>query len=333
MRVLVTGGTGFVGSHAVEALCRAGHEVRLLARSLERVKRVFEDRAVDVSDVAVGDMADAEAVARALAGCDAALHAAATMYGGEAVLATNLAGVRNVVGAAERMGLDPVVYISTIAVTFPPPGPVIRVGDPLASLETTYGRSKVEGERFVRELQARGAPISIVYPSGVYGPDDPVYGETLKGLRARLRWGWFMTTGGMVCVDVRDLAGIITAALEPGKGPRRFMAGGHFRTWAEEADLCEALTGCRVRRYRVPGPALRGIGRTLDLLKKLVAFEYPLTHEAAQFVTRSVPCDSRATVEELGVEFRPLEETLADSIRWLYRSGHVDARYVGRLGE
>ncbi len=79
MNVLVTGGTGFVGSHAVATLRRAGHRVRLLVRDPSKIQRVLEVRGIEVDDYAIGDMANAQAVRTALKGCDAALHAAATL--------------------------------------------------------------------------------------------------------------------------------------------------------------------------------------------------------------------------------------------------------------
>jgi dihydroflavonol-4-reductase len=331
MKVMVTGGTGFLGSHTVAALRDAGHGVRLLARDPAKVERVLGARGIEVDSVVQGDVADAEAVTEALEGCDAVLHAAATLYGDERTLAANLAGVRNVLGVAASRRIDPIVYVSSIASMFPPPGPAATVDDPVANLKTMYGRSKADGERIARELQARGEAVVIVYPAGIYGPDDPGMGETSKGVRDRLRLCWLITTGGSACVDVRDVARVIVACLEPGRGPRRYMAGGHFLSWAEEADLCERITGRRVRRVRLPAAVVLALGRLVDLAKRIVPFDYPLTHEAAQFVTQCTPCDSRATTEELGVEFRSTEETMADTIGWLHSVGELKARLAGRL--
>jgi nucleoside-diphosphate-sugar epimerase len=331
VKVLVTGGTGFVGSHAVAALLRSGHQVRLLVRDPSKIQRVLEVRGIEVDDYAVGDMADAQVVRTALTGCDAALHAAATLYGGQEVYAANVQGARNVLGIGCELGIDPILFISTVVAMFPPAGERFTVDDPIRGLETTYGRSKVEGERFARELQARGAPLVAIYPAGVFGPDDPNLGEPTKGLRDGIRFGWPISAGGVSIVDVRDLAEIIAAALEPGCGPRRFMAGGHFVSWSELADLCDELTGRHALRIPMPTPLLRGLGRLLDAMKMIVPFEYPLTHEATKMMTRLVPCDSRATVEQLGVSFRPTADTLRDTIRWLYEAGEISAKIAGRI--
>jgi nucleoside-diphosphate-sugar epimerase len=292
---------------------------------------VLEVRGIEVDDYTVGDMADAQAVRTALTGCNAALHAAATLYGGKEIYAANVQGARNVLGIGCELGIDPILFISTVVAMFPPAGERFTVDDPIRGLETTYGRSKVEGERFARELQARGAPLVAIYPAGVFGPNDPSLGEPTKGLRDGIRFGWPITAGGISIVDVRDLAEIIAAALKPGCGPRRFMAGGHFASWSELADLCDALTGRHALRIPIPTPLLRGIGRLLDAAKTIVPFDYPLTHEAAAMMARLVPCDSRATVEQLGVPFRPTAETLRDTIRWLYEAGQISAKIAGQI--
>jgi nucleoside-diphosphate-sugar epimerase len=334
MRVLVTGGTGFIGSHTVEALLRAGHTVRLLARDRGKVERVLAMRGVSVSDVVLGDMVDADAVRRALAECDSVVHAAAAVEIERLTDSSvqNMAGTRNVLGSAVELGLDPIISLSSVATMFPPRGPLITVDDPIANLDTAYGRSKAEGERYARELQERGAPIVSIYPSGVYGPDDPGLGPSLKGLRDRIRFGWLRTTGGVGIVDVRDVAAVVVAALEPGRGARRYLASGHFLPWMEEADLCEDLTGRRVKRYPGPPVLVRAAGRTVDFIKRVFpSFDYPLTYEASIFVTRFVPCDDRKTLQELGVVFRPPRQTLYDSIVWMLRAGVLDPKYAPRL--
>jgi dihydroflavonol-4-reductase len=331
VKVLVTGGTGFVGSHAVAALQRSGHRLRLLVRDPGKIQRVLEARGIEIDDYVVGDMTDAQAVRTALTGCDAVLHAAATLFGDNEIYAANVQGARNVLGIGFELGIDPILFISTVVAMFPPTGECFAIDDPVRGLKTTYGRSKVESERFARELQAQGAPLVAIYPAGVFGPNDPGPGETTKGLRYGIRFGWPITTGGVSIVDVRDLAEIIAATLEPGCGPRRFMVGGNFASCSELADLCDALTGRRVRRFAMPASLLCGIGRLIDIAKMIVPFDYPITHEAAEMMTRFVPCDSRATVEQLGIPFRPMEETLRDTIRCLYKSGEINAKLAGQI--
>ena len=338
MKVMLTGGTGFVGSHLLESLLAAGHDVRLLARSEAKVKRVLREQGIEIQDVVYGDMTDADTVREALTGCDCVIHAAAAVEisSQRSVLDSNIAGNHNVLGSAVSLGLDPIVYVSSIATMFPPPGPEHTTDDPVVSLSTDYGRSKAEGELYARELQGEGAPLVIFYPSGVYGPRDPGIGATLKGLRDRLAYTWVITAGGNACVDVRDLARMMTKVIDQGpeRGARRYMAGGHFVSWAEEADIVERITGRRVRRLRAPAWLLRLAARLVDFIKWVYPpFDYPLTREAAEYVVGCRPCDSRKTIEALGVGFRPTGETLGDAIAWLAKEGHIDRKLAGRLIE
>ncbi|TDJ16414.1 MAG: NAD-dependent epimerase/dehydratase family protein, partial [Deltaproteobacteria bacterium] len=117
MKVMLTGGTGFVGSHLLESLLAAGHDVRLLARSEAKVKRVLREQGIEIQDVVYGDMTDADTVREALTGCDCVIHAAAAVEisSQRSVLDSNIAGNHNVLGSAVSLGLDPIVYVSSIA--------------------------------------------------------------------------------------------------------------------------------------------------------------------------------------------------------------------------
>ncbi|RAY11709.1 epimerase [Actinomadura craniellae] len=342
MRIMVTGASGFVGSHAVGALLAAGHEVRALVRDPGRAAGVLAAAGIDAGKVEFvpGDMLDRAAVDEALRGCDSALHSAAaigiTGHGGaaEAVIEANVTGTRNVVGGAVALGLGPVVHVSSVGVFVPPAGPVISADGPLsAAPRDAYGRSKVAADRYARELREAGAPVTIVYPGGVCGPHQPTLDALMEGLAGGLGMGWPVPRrGGMSMIDVRDLAeGLARAATGTAAGSR-LVLGGHFLTWPRLADLCDEVTGRRCRRFPVPAGVMVGLGALLDAAKRVRRFDYPLTRDAAEYMVSLVPTDDRPALDALGLELRPVEETLADSVRWLVAAGHLDPRKAGRLG-
>jgi len=337
LRVLVTGGSGFIGSHTTVALLEAGHEVCLLVRDPAKLERVFGARGLPVPEHRVGDVCDAVSVRGALAGCDAVVHAAALVALDAArareVLETNPHGARNVLGAALELGISRMIYVSSIGALFRPNRPLVSADVPVVPGEAAYARSKSEAELIVRRLQDEGAPIQTVYPAAVLGPDDPTLSPANQALRTFVRYLAFSTSTGFQFVDVRDLAAAQVRLLELEGGPGRHITAGHFLRWQDFADGIVEVTGVRQRRLAVPGVLLRAAGRVGDALDRVRHFDlsFPLTSEAMSVATQWAEADSSKTLELLGLRFRDPLETLADTIRWMHRAGHVDARCAGRL--
>jgi len=334
MRVLVTGGTGLVGSHTARALQRAGHSVRALVRDPAKADRVFAARGVPV-DAVIGDIADQASVDRALEGCDGVVHCAAMVAmkasRAQQVLDTNARGVQFVIGGAQRRGLPSIVYVSSVSALFRPGGPPVSPDSPVVPAKTAYARSKADAETMVRRLQDDGAPIRTTYPAGVIGPDDPGLSESNHALRTFLKDTLLRTSGGFQAVDARDLAEIHLRLLERPPGAGRYMAGGHLLAWDDLIALLDELTGRRVNRFPLPGSLLRFSGRVGDAVKRVWDFDFPLTSEGMAFATQWPGADSSKTESELGFAFRDPRETYSDAIRWLHREGHLEDRHVGRL--
>lgn len=335
MRVLVTGGTGFVGAHTAAAIARAGHELRLLVRDPAKAERVLAAQRIGACDVVRGDITDAASVAAAIDGCDAVLHAAAVVsldaHRGDEVYRTNLRGTENVFGAARERGVGSLVYVSSAGALFTPGGPPIGPDTPVAEATSAYMRSKADTDRLARRLIDDGLPVRISYPVGVVGPDDPGLSESNQMLKTMFRDFVPITSSGVNLVDVRDLALIHVALVEGRVPPGRYVAGGTFLSWADLANLLETITGREARRVRIPGAVLRAAGRVLDVVKRFRDVDLPITHEAMIFATQWPGADGRATVAATGVADRPVAESVADAARWLAAAGHLRPGHIGRL--
>lgn len=340
MRVLVTGGTGFVGSHSVAALLRAGHQIRLLVRDPARVGPAFDPLGVpagDLADVATGDLADPAAVAAAVRGCDAVLHVAG-LYSFDPrhrarMLAANVRGTEAVLAAGCEAGCDPVVHVSTFAALLPA-SRTLRPDSPVGDIRAPYAHSKAESDRLARRWQQRGAPVVISYPGMVVGPDDPRHGESNRFLEAVLRDRVPFRLGGVFPVaDVRYVAAGHAATLAPGRGPRRYLLTGRDVPGAELRAELRRLTGRRLPALPAPRWLQLLGGRLADLGQRLVPVRLPVSHEAPYLTTSMPPTgtDSSTTGADLGVQPPPLAETLADTIRWLVQTGRLPAAAAGRL--
>jgi dihydroflavonol-4-reductase len=331
MRVAVTGATGLVGSHSTAALIEAGHEVRLLARTPSKVATALGPLGVEPEQYSViqGDIVDAQIVNEFLEGCDACLHGAAVVALRPADIPEaeriNFTGARNVIGRAVEIGMDPIVHVSSASALFPPPGDILTADLPVTSPTSPYGKTKADCERYVRRQQDRGHPVVITYPGGVTGPHDPAFGPMASSLAAFIRGNYnpVPSAGGVMLIDVRDLAAAHAAVFETGRGPRRFMAGGNFLEWELNADLIDAALDQPLRRISISAGVILGMGRMVDMAMKLREMDMPLDYETAYYMVNAYPSDDTAIHEDLGVAWRPPGETYLDLIRWLGTTGKI----------
>jgi len=323
MRVLITGGTGFVGGWTAKAVADAGHSVRFLVRNPDRLHTSVAQLGVDVSDFSVGDIIDRVSVREALQGCDAVVHSAALVATDprqtNEMLTTNMQGAQNVLGQAVELGLDPIVHVSSFTALFHPNLETMTADLPVVGGADGYGTSKAQVDIYARGLQDAGAPVNITYPGMVLGP--PVgnqYGEVGEGVKAALQMHVIPGRGGgWLIVDVRDLAALHAALLEPGRGPRRYTAGGHRVPPTELATMLGEAAGTTMVAVPIPDTALRVAGAVLDKAGRFLPFDTPFTSAGMQYYTQIPASDDSPSERELGITYRDPYETMADTIEAL----------------
>jgi dihydroflavonol-4-reductase len=332
MRVLVTGGAGFVGRATVRALVEAGHRVRIVSRDAWPSGSLFDKLQVEV---VTGDAQQRSVMDGALQGMDALVQAAATYrYDRKAgpAMANNAALARTILEAARDAGTTKVVDISSLVVFALGRSPVNEdtpltgPGDP--GWTDPYLRSKVESELVSRELEAAGLPRVTIHPGTVIGPEDTAMGTSSGFVTALLRGGPAVDSHAP-WVDVRDVARAIALALEQPAGARFALTSGVERH-RRLAGIIDELTGRSPRRYFFSAATTRGVARINDLfggrlspLPELGAIDWLLGNAAEVDTTRAT--------RDLGVAFRPLRETLADTIRWWAEHDAIDRGLAGKL--
>lgn len=333
MKVLVTGGTGFVGAHTVSALLDDGHEVGLLVRSRERAGAMGAAMGWPEIELVDGDVTDVGSVGRALAGSDAVVHAAGAVSverkHAATALAINAAGAENVVRAAAERGLDPVVHVSSTSALRYGPAP-LGVDDPVAEA-AGYAASKAAAEDVARDLQAAGAPVHITYPAGVIGPAAGIaLGETSRGVANFVAGGILPTRRAAISlVDVRDVAEVHRRLLAtPTDRPSRVMCGGTRLSMEGLQHHLRALTGRRFPIAPFPPASLRIAGRVADRAATALPYEPSLTEEAMTLIT-TWPGTDDTTARELGVEFRPVRESLGVALDAWLAAGMITPRQRG----
>ena len=333
MRVLVTGGTGFVGSHTVAALVKHGHQVRLLVRSHDRVDPALVPHGSPVSEVVIGDVTDKESVAVAVADCDAVIHAANVFSFDprktEAMTTVNEQGTELVLAEASRVGLDPIVHVSSF-VALLPNDKALTADSAVGAPAPAYSKSKAAAERIARRFQAEGFPVVITYPGSVWGPHDPYLGESGRlaqsALRGKLR---LLNDGPFPISDVRDVAAAHGALLQSGLGPRRYIVVGHIQSFRAVIARLGELAGRNLWSIPVPAMMALAAGSFADFIRVKFGANPSLSYEGPWLVANASEADSTPATDDLGVDFTPLDTTLADTVKWLYEAGHITSRQAG----
>ena len=312
---LVTGGSGFLGSHLVRALATRGDDLRLLARrssDLGHLDGIEFERFT-------GDITDRRAVRRALEGVERVFHVAGTTSmregAGQRVFDVNVGGTRIVAEEALNAGVTRLIHTSSAGAVgvAKPKGWVDETQTyNAAHLGLDYVNSKHESEMEVLRTAAHGLDVVIVNPTFVLGPDDPT--GTSNGLvrRVMLRQIPFYVTGGLNVVDVRDVArGLLLADTKGAAGERYLLGGRNFSLPRLFADIGR-IAGVPPPPVQVPLGATRMAAANAKRLGVPVPVSEQELVSAAQWWTYR----SAKAKRELGFRARPHEETLEASVEW-----------------
>ena len=332
MRVLVTGGAGFVGRATVRVLVEAGHAVRIVSRDAWPSGSLFDRLGVEV---VTGDAGQAPLIASALQGMDALVQGAATYRydrGATAAMSSNAPLARTILEAARYAGTSKVVDISSLVVFALGHSPVSEDTPLTAPGEEgwtdPYLRSKVESELVGRELEAAGLPRVTVHPGTVIGPEDTAMGASSGFVTALLAAGPAIDSHAP-WVDVRDVARAIVLALDTPAGSRFALTSGVARH-RHLATLIDELTGRHPRRFFLGPTAVRGLARLNDLAGGRLS-PLPDSGSINWILDNAAVVDTTRATRDLGLAFRPLRETVADTIRWWAEHGSIDRGLAGRL--
>ena len=321
MKVLVTGAAGFIGSALTPKLIAAGHSLRCLVRPSSKTERI----AGYSWERCEGDVRDADAVSRAMDGCDAVVHLACLSAWDQidSPLMDEVVegGTRNVLQAAAVRGAR-VVYVSSIlAVNGSEEARVFSEDDawtlPVRNLR--YSNAKRKAETLCAEFVAKGLHVVIVNPGETYGPGDTSFitaGNLVDFAKSN---PVLVCDGGTGVVHVDDVADGIVAALDRGRSGARYILAGDNLTIRALAELTLELLGRKARIVTLPNALIRGVAAAALRLH----VPLPFNPRVIPYATRFWLMDSSRARNELGVRFRSARETLAPTLNWLKQEHHI----------
>jgi dihydroflavonol-4-reductase len=317
MKALVTGASGFTGSHLVHALERRGDRVVALVRKTSDLSRLAHSNA----QLVYGDISDRQALRQAMAGVDWVFHTAAYVELGlvDAIRMQqiNVEGTRTVLETAQAAGISKLVYCSTIGVYGDTQGRVIdeTFQRQQKDFSSAYDSTKYEAQQLVDQFAAQGLPAVSVMPSGIFGADDPHFGPVVQTfLKGKLKvWAGGQRITGIVHVD--DLvAAMLLAAEKASPGSHYIISSGDLRTDEMFAFLSRE-TGIPVP-WEAPEPLVRFVGNLLDPIGRLFSWQPPISRERVHYIyDRCVRVSGNKARQELGWQPRSVEQTLRDLVK------------------
>jgi len=313
--VLVTGGTGFIGTHLVRRLLDAGRPVRCLVRKRRNLPAGAE--AVE------GDLTSGAGIAEALRGADTVIHLAGVTKALQPAdyYAGNARATRNLAAAMAGMGLR-LVHVSSLAAIGPSPDgrPVSEDAPPHPV--STYGKSKLEAEAAVREL----APDAvIVRPPVVYGPGDTDVFQLLKSISK----GFVLQIAGgerwFSAIYVKDLVEGILAAAGNARAVARtyFLANARPVSWSEFGAIAAGIMKRTPRVVSMPVVVARAAGWGAEMWSRVTGTPGILSREkVAEAQCGWWTCDTRRAAAELGFQApTSIEQGLAETLAWYKEAG------------
>jgi dihydroflavonol-4-reductase len=318
--VFLTGATGFVGSHVLDALIDTGYQVRALVRGMP--ERWPKRRG---SAPVVGDLGRPGDLATAMRGCRYLVHAGAhysfAPRDRDLIWQTNVQGSAGVLEAARIAGIEKAVVTSSSATVGPARDarPATEEDLPPPGHGRGYHASKVEQE--IISLAAQ-IPVVLVLPTAPIGPGDwrptPTGKIVLDFMRGRMV---ATVAGGMNLVPVEDVARGHVLALEKGWPGERYLLGGENlsfdRIWATLADI----TGLRAPRLRLPHNVVLGLAALDDLRCRVTRSEPRVPLEGALMARELMYARSDRAAQELGWWANPVRDALERSVRWFRDRG------------
>ncbi len=331
MTSLVTGGTGFVGSHVARLLVERGESIRALARPESRLDNL---KALDPSQVQIvfGDLRDAASLRAAMSGISTLYHVAADYRlwsrNPADLYKSNVDGTRLILQAAVDSGVSRVVYTSTVgALGIPHDG---SPGDENTAVTEAdmighYKRSKFLAEDEARSFVSKGLNVVIVNPSTPVGESDikptPTGKIIVDFLNGRLPA--YVDTG-LNLVDVHDVAAGILLAAERGRVGERYILGNQNLSLKEMLDTLSKITGKRAPRIRMPyGIAWAAVGIENILMDRILHREPEHPFEAVKMARHRMFFSPTKAIRELGLPQSNVEGALARAVDWFKSNGYV----------
>src|SRR6266699_5144961 len=329
MLALVTGATGFLGSHVARVLTEQGADLRLLVRPTSDLRNLDD---LKHADLVVGDLRVPASISKALSGCDVVFHVAADYRlwvrdPGE-MYRSNVEGTRAMLEAARKNNVRRVVYTSSVATMgFTSNGQPADEESPVSldNMIGPYKRSKFMAEQVAIEAARGGQDVVIVNPSTPVGEGDikPTPSGRIVVDFLKKKFPAYVDTG-LNLVDATECARGHIAALEKGRSGERYILGGENLTLKQILDRLAAITGLPSPSIRVPYALALATGVVDELVTGRIRGREPrATIDSVRMGRKKMFVSSAKAEGELGWKIVPVDDALRRAVEWFRSNGHI----------
>jgi dihydroflavonol-4-reductase len=332
MLALVTGATGFLGSHVTRVLAEQGAELRLLVRPNSDLRNIDD---LKNADRVVGDLRDAASISKALSGCEVVFHVAADYRlwvrdPGE-MYRSNVEGTRSLLEAARKQGVRRVVYTSSVATmgftSGSNNGNVADEQSPvgIADMIGHYKRSKFMAEQVANDAAKSGIDVVIVNPTTPIGERDvkPTPTGRIVVDFLKRKFPAYVETG-LNLVDATECASGHVQALEKGRSGERYILGGENLTLKQILDRLAAITSLPSPTVKLPYIFALAAGVVDEMVTgRLLGREPRATIDAVRMGRKMMFVTSAKAERELGWRTVPVDNALRRSVDWFRGNGYV----------
>jgi dihydroflavonol-4-reductase len=328
-KALVTGAAGFIGANVVRELLEQGVEVRALIKPEENTQNL---EGLHVERVK-GDVVEPPSLKKAIQGCDTLFHLAAIyklwLPDTKPIYEVNIRGGNYMLLAARDAGVEKIVYTSSIAALGSGPGQrPAHEGTPFSGFKykVDYVLTKYISEMNALDMARFGLPLVVVNPALPLGPYDIAptpTGRIVVDVVNRDFPGYI--NAGFCVVDVRDVARGHVLAAKKGKVGDKYILGNYNISMKEFVKKTAKVAGVKIRLMKLPKPLMYSYGWAAEWVSERFTHKEPaVTYGAARSFAEHAYFDNTKARTELGLTFRPLEETLRDSIEWFRKIGMIN---------
>ncbi|HKW68861.1 MAG TPA: hopanoid-associated sugar epimerase [Terriglobales bacterium] len=328
MKALVTGATGFVGSHVAHWLADQGAELRLLVRPTSLTANLEGIAGERVT----GDLREPESLRKAVEGCEAVFHVAADYRlwtrEPQEMYRSNVEGTRNILQAAQEAGVRRVVYTSSVATMgFTSNGHLADENSPvgLGNMIGHYKKSKFQAEQLALQAARAGADVVVVNPTTPVGERDikpTPTGRIIVDFLKR-KFPAYVDTG-LNLVDVAEVARGHVAALEKGRRGERYILGGENLTLKQILDKLAAITGLSSPRVKLPYAVAMASGVVDTAVTGLLLRREPrVTLDAVRMGRKKMFVSSAKAERALGWKIVPVDDALRRAVDWFRKHGYI----------